>query len=121
MPNKIFSTLKLWKQEKIDYKVYKKRIQALPEDYQIVFIEIESFMWNFALGDGRGMMSVLTDMLELFESGAQNGKNVLSIVGDDVSDFCEGLLKEVQAQTWTGKKKEMLNQNIHRKLEKQVD
>jgi len=116
MPNKIFSTLKLWKQEKIDYKVYKKRIQALPEDYQIVFKEIEVFMWNFASGDGREMMLVLTDMLELFESGAQEGKNILSIVGDDVSDFCDGILKEVESQTWTGKKKEMLNQTIHKKL-----
>jgi DNA-binding ferritin-like protein (Dps family) len=121
MPNKIFSTLKLWKQEKSDYKVYKKRIQTLPKDYQIVFKEIEAFMWNFASGDGRGMMSVLTDILELFESGAQGGKNVLNIVGDDVSDFCDGILKEVQTQTWTGKKKEMLNQSIHRKLEKRGD
>jgi len=120
MLNKIFSTLKLWKQEKIDYKVYKKRIQALPEDYQIVFKEIEAFMWTFTL-DGRGMMSVLTDILELFESGAQGGKNVLDIVGDDVSNFCDGILKEVQAQTWTGKKKEMLNQSINRKLEKRRD
>jgi DNA-binding ferritin-like protein (Dps family) len=121
MRNKIFSTLKLWKQEKIVYKVYKKRIQALPEDYQIVFKEIEAFMWNFALGDGRGMMSILTDILELFESGAQGGKNVFSIVGEDISDFCDGILNEVQAQTWTGKKKEMLNQTIHRKLEKRGD
>lgn len=121
MQNKIFSTLKLWKQEKIDYKAYKKRIQALPKDYQIVFEEIEAFMWNFALGFGRGMMSVLTDILELFESGAQGGKNVFSIVGEDVSDFCDGILKEVQAQTWTGKKKEMLNQAIHKKLGEQVD
>jgi DNA-binding ferritin-like protein (Dps family) len=116
MSNKIFSTLKLWKQEKISYKVYKKRIQALPKDYQIVFKEIEAYMWNFASGDGRDMMGVLADMLELFESGAQGGKNVFSIVGDDVSDFCDGILKEVQAQTWTGKMKEMLNQSIHRKL-----
>jgi len=121
MLNKIFSTLKLWKQEKIDYKVYKKRIHTLPKDYQIVFKEIEAFMWNFALGSGRGMMSVLTDILELFESGAQGGKNVLSIVGEDVSNFCDGILKEVQAQTWTGKKKEMLNQTIHKKLGEQVD
>jgi DNA-binding ferritin-like protein (Dps family) len=116
MLNKIFSTLKLWKQEKIDYKVYKKRIQKMPKDYQIVFKEIEAFMWNFASGDGRGMVGVLTDILELFESGAQGGKNVLKIVGEDVSDFCDGILKEVQAQTWTGKKKDMLNQTIYRKL-----
>ena len=64
-------------------------------------------------------MSVLTDILELFESGAQGGKNVLNIVGDDVSNFCDGILKEVQAQTWTGKKKEMLNQTIHKKLGEQ--
>ena len=121
MPNKIFLTLKLWKKEKTDYKVYRKRIQALPEDYQIVFKEIEAFMWTFTSGDGRGMMSVLMDILELFESGAQGGKKVLSIVGEDVSDFCDGILKEVQVQTWTGKKKEMLNQSIHRKLEKRGD
>jgi DNA-binding ferritin-like protein (Dps family) len=121
MLNKIFSTLKLWKQEKIDYKVYKKRIQALPKDYQIVFKEIEAFMWNFASGNGRGMMSVLTDILELFESGAQGSKNVLNIVGEDVSDFCDGILKEIQAQTWTGKKKEMLNQAIRKKLGEQAD
>jgi DNA-binding ferritin-like protein (Dps family) len=119
MPNKIFLTLKRWKQEKVDYKVYKNRIQALPEDYQIVFKEIEAFMWNFALGSS--MMNVLTDMLELFESGAQEGKNVLDIVGDDVSDFCDGLLKEVQAQTWTGKMKVKLNQSIHKKLGKRGD
>ena len=116
MPNKIFSILRLWKQEKIDYKVYKKRIQALPQDYQIVFKEIEAFMWNFASGDGRGMMNVLTDILELFESGAHEGKTLISIVGDNVSDFCDGILKEVESQTWTGIKKEMLNQTIRRKL-----
>jgi DNA-binding ferritin-like protein (Dps family) len=121
MPNKIFSTLKLWKQEKNDYKVYKKRIQALPKDYQIVFKEIEAYMWNFASGDGRSMMNVLTDILELFEYGAQGGKNVLNIVGEDVSDFCDGILKEIQAQTWIGKKKEMLNQAIRSKLRQQAD
>jgi DNA-binding ferritin-like protein (Dps family) len=119
MLNKIFSTLRRWRQEKVDYKIYKKRIQALPVDYQIVLKEIEAFMWDFALGSS--MMSVLTDMLELFESGAQEGKNVLDIVGDDISDFCDGLLKEVQAQTWTGKRKEILNQNIHKKLGKRED
>jgi len=119
MPNKIFSTLKLWKQEKRDYRIYKKRIQALPKDYQIVFKEIEMYMWNYSSGDGRGMMGVLRDLLELFESGAQGGKNILDIVGNDVSNFCDGILKEIGAQTWTGKKKEMLNQTIYKKLGEQ--
>jgi DNA-binding ferritin-like protein (Dps family) len=92
-----------------------------PIFFQIVFKEIEAYMWNFASGDGRGMMSVLSDILELFESRAQDGKNVLNIAGEDVSDFCDGILKEVQAQTWTGKKKEILNQTIHRKLGEQAD
>lgn len=76
-------------------------------------------MWDFSLGSS--MMDVLTDILELFESGTQEGKKVLDIVGNDVSDFCDGLLKEVQVQTWLGKRKVKLNQSIHKKLGKRGD
>jgi len=116
MNNKIFKTLKRWRDEKREYIALKKRAKDLPKEYQIVYKEIEAYMWTFALG--ADMMIVFGDVLDMFEAGASANKDILSIVGEDVGDFCDGLLKEIQTQTWTGKRKKMMNQKIHRKLGK---
>lgn len=126
MENNIFSTLKnlvtgaKWKQEKAEYKSYKKRIHALPRDYQIVMNEIENFLWTFPSDHDSAMVmfKALQDVLELFESNAQEGKDVLDVVGQDVGGFCDDLLHELQVQTWTGKRKEQLSENIRKKLGK---
>jgi DNA-binding ferritin-like protein (Dps family) len=116
----IFSTFKRWKQEKEDYKSYKKRIEDLPKDYQIVMGEIENFLWTSASNHDSAMVmfSMLKDVLEFFESNAQEGTDVLDVVGQDVSGFCDDLLHELQGQTWTGKRKEQMSENIRRKLGK---
>ncbi|WP_051271793.1 DUF1048 domain-containing protein [Shimazuella kribbensis] len=122
--NNIFSTLKhiatgaRWKQEKAEYKGYKKRMNALPRDYQMVMKEMESFLWTFA-SDKDSTMSIfkaLRDVLELFESSAQEGKDVLDVVGQDVGGFCDDLLHELEGQTWTGKRKEQWSESIRKKL-----
>lgn len=116
----IFSILKRWKQEKAEYKSYKKRINDLPRDYQIVMKEIENFLWTFAADHDSAMFmfKVLQDVLEFFESNAQEGMDVLDVVGQDVGVFCDDLLHELQGQTWTGKRKEQLSENIRKKLGK---
>jgi DNA-binding ferritin-like protein (Dps family) len=124
----IFSTLKNlvtgenWKQEKEEYKKYKKRIQALPRDYQIVMKEMEDYLYTFASDTDSAMaiFKVLQDVLELFESSAQDGKDVLDVVGQDVGSLCDDLLHELQVQTWTGKSKEQLSGNIRKNLRKGV-
>ncbi|MCH5585197.1 DUF1048 domain-containing protein [Shimazuella sp. AN120528] len=109
-----------WKQEKEEYKKYKKRINALPRDYQIVMNEIENYLFTFASDTDSTMaiLQVLRDVLELFESSSQEGKDVLDVVGQNVGDFCDDLLKEIQVPTWTGQNKEQLNQTIHKMLRK---
>jgi CubicO group peptidase (beta-lactamase class C family)/DNA-binding ferritin-like protein (Dps family) len=127
MENNIFSTLKNlitgenWKQEKAEYKRYKERIHALPKDYQIVMNEIENFLYIFASDRDSTMaiLKALRDVLELFESSVQEKKDVLDVVGEDVSGFCDDLLKEIQVQTWTEKRKEQLSENIRKKLGKE--
>jgi DNA-binding ferritin-like protein (Dps family) len=116
----IFSILKRWKQEKAEYKQYKKRIEALPRDYQIVMKEIENFLWTSASDHDSAMFmfKALQDVLEFFESNAEEGKDVLDVVGHDVGSFCEDLLHELQGQTWTEKRKEQMSENIRKKLGK---
>ncbi|WP_051271790.1 DUF1048 domain-containing protein [Shimazuella kribbensis] len=103
----IFSTLKDlvtgagWKEEKAEYKRYKKRIHALPRDYQIVMNEIENYLLTFASDTNSTMaiLKALTDVLGLFESNAKEGKDVLDVVGQDVGGFSDDLLHEIPVKT----------------------
>lgn len=110
----IIKLIKRWKLEKQEYREYVKRKNALPHEYQVVLKEIEGYMWNYAGGDGRSMLKLFYGMLELFEAGASEGQDVLALVGNDVGAFCDSMLKE--ADTWTAKRRETLNRNIHKKL-----
>ncbi len=93
------------------------RLKALPGDYQVLFYEISKYLYQFATSNA-GVVNMQADILDMFETGAQDGKAVLDIVGDDVIGFCDGLLGAVPEQTWIGKMKSALNQSIHEQLGK---
>lgn len=99
---------------KQEYKRQLARIKALPEDYQYVFKEIQSHMWQFASGAGYDMMEIHYGLIELFEEGAAEGKNVLEVPGEDVAAFVDELLKNVR--TYTEDWRNRLNQKIKKKL-----
>jgi DNA-binding ferritin-like protein (Dps family) len=65
-----------------------------------------------------GLVNMQFDILDMFETGVQDGKGVLDIVGNDVIGFCDGLLEAFPEHTWIAKMKSALNQNIHKKLNK---
>ena len=99
---------------KQEYKRQLARIKALPEDYQYVFKEIQSHMWQFASGAGYDIMEIHYGLIELFEEGAAEGKNVLEVTGEDVAAFVDELLKNVR--TYTEDWRNRLNQKIKKKL-----
>lgn len=104
---------------KREYKQQMARVKALPEDYQYVFKKIQGHMWMFAAGSGYDMMKIHYDLIELFESGAAEGKHVLEITGEDVASFCDELLRS--ASTYTENWREALNRDILKKLGKEKD
>lgn len=106
-------------ESKREYKQQMARVKALPEDYQYVFKKIQGHMWNFAAGAGYDMMKIHSDLIELFEVGASEGKRVLEITGDDVAAFCDELLRN--ANTYTENWREALNRDIQKKLGKKSD
>jgi DNA-binding ferritin-like protein (Dps family) len=100
--------------EKRIFRAYRKRVKALPNDYQVVFSEIEGYIWNFAMD---GMIDVLSDIVTLFEEGAADKKPVLEITGEDILGFVDGILEDLKNRTWQGKVRETFNKRIHKKLE----
>jgi len=106
-------------ESKREYKRQMERVKALPEDYQYVFKKIQGHMWMFAAGAGYDMMKIHSDLIELFESGALEGKQVLEITGEDVAAFCDELLRNVS--TYTENWREALNRDILKRFGKEKD
>ena len=114
-----YFNIKKMRESKREYKQQMARVKALPEDYQYVFKKIQGHMWNFAAGAGYDMMKIHSDLIELFEVGAAEGKRVLEITGEDVAAFCDELLRN--ANTYTENWREALNRDIQKKLGKKSD
>ena len=106
-------------ESKREYKQQMARVKALPEDYQYVFKKIQSHMWMFTAGAGYDMMKIHSDLIELFEAGAADGRRVLEITGEDVAAFCDELMRS--ASTYTENWREALNRDILKKLGKEKD
>lgn len=104
---------------KREYKQQMARVEALPKDYRYVFKKIQRHMWMFAAGSGYDMMKIHYDLIELFETGAAEGKHVLEITGEDVAAFCDELLRS--ASTYTENWRDALNRDILKKLGKKKD
>lgn len=102
--------------EKRKYRQMQARVKALPEEYAYVYHKIQNYMWMHSGGSGMDMMSIFTDLLDLFETGAAEGKGVLEITGKDVAAFCDELLRS--ARTYTQDWRENLNRDILKKVGK---
>ncbi|PYI51533.1 DUF1048 domain-containing protein [Paenibacillus flagellatus] len=79
---------------KKEWRAHMARVKALPKDYQIVYKEIQKYLFKVGpveLTDGTGLLSGIVD---LFEEGASLGKGVLEVTGSDVAAFCDDLIKD---------------------------
>ena len=96
--------------DKKEYRDMMARVKRLPEDYQFVYEKMQHYMWQFAAGDGMDMLKIHYEIIELFENGVMEGKQVLEVTGEDVAEFCDELLRN--ARTYT--------ENWHDKLNKEI-
>jgi DNA-binding ferritin-like protein (Dps family) len=77
---------------KKQWRAHMARVKALPPDYQIVYKEIQKYLFKVGpvdLADG----TLLSGIVDFFEEGAAAGKGVLELTGNDVAAFCDGLIK----------------------------
>ncbi|MFH8553881.1 DUF1048 domain-containing protein [Streptomyces celluloflavus] len=69
------------------------RVKVLPQDYQIVYKEMQKYLFKVGptdLPDG----PLLPGIVDFFEEGAATGKGVLELIGTDVAAFCDDLIKD---------------------------
>ena len=72
---------------KKQWRAHMARVKALPPDYQIVYKEIQRYLFKVGpidLADGL----LLSGIVDFFEEGAAAGQGVLELIGNDVAAFC---------------------------------
>jgi DNA-binding ferritin-like protein (Dps family) len=106
-------------QGKKEWRAHVARVKTLPQDYQIVYHEIQKYLFRVGpveLGDGIGL---LTGIVDLFEEGASLGKGVLEVTGRDVAAFCDELIKD--SKTYADLYQESVNQKVNQAVNKSIN
>jgi DNA-binding ferritin-like protein (Dps family) len=78
---------------KKQWRAHLARVKALPPDYQIVYKEMQRYLFKVGpidLPDGR----LLPRIVDFFEEGVASGKGVMEVIGPDVAAFCDDLVKD---------------------------
>ncbi|WP_440119617.1 DUF1048 domain-containing protein [Paenibacillus sp. QZ-Y1] len=99
---------------KKEWRAHVARVKALPQDYQIVYKEIQKYLFKVGpvgLTDG---IDLLSGIVDLFEEGTAVGKGVLEVTGSDVAAFCDELIKD--SKTYADLYQESVDQEVKRGL-----
>ncbi|MFG3344362.1 DUF1048 domain-containing protein [Streptomyces sp. NPDC048018] len=77
---------------KKQWRAHKARVKALPADYQIVYKEMQKYLFKVGpidLPDG----PLLPGIVDFFEEGVAEGKGVMELIGPDVAAFSDSLIE----------------------------
>ena len=78
---------------KKQWRAHVARVRALPPDYQIVYKEMQKYLFKVGpidLADG----PLLPGIVDFFSEGVAAGKGVVELIGNDVAAFCDDLIKD---------------------------
>jgi DNA-binding ferritin-like protein (Dps family) len=101
---------------KKEWRAHMARVKVLPQDYQIVYKEIQKYLLKVGpveLTEGTGLLSGIVD---LFKEGAASGKSVLEVTGSDVASFCDDLIKE--SKTYADIYQNSVDQEVSKAIKK---
>ena len=104
---------------KKEWRAHMARVKALPQDYQVVYREIQKYLFKVGpvqLTEGTGLLSGIID---LFEEGAALEKGVLGVTGSDVAAFCDDLIKD--SKTYADIYQESVDQEVNKAMKKVTD
>jgi DNA-binding ferritin-like protein (Dps family) len=101
------------------WRAHMARVKALPQDYQIVYKEIQNYLFKVGPVELTDGMDVLSGIIDLFEEGEASGKGVLEVTGSDVAAFCDDLIKD--SKTYADILQESVGQEVNKAMKKVTD
>lgn len=110
------NSLKKMIEDKKVWRQHEKEVAKLPRDYQIVYKEVEKYLFNFAAGSGTDTIEGIYGLLEFLKEGAEAGIPVLEYVGEDVGEFAESYRASLKTKSWVDDPKKKAEKNVAKKL-----
>ena len=104
---------------KKEWRAHVARVKALPQDYQIVYKEIQKYLFKVGPVELTKGTSLLSGIIDFFEEGVASGKAVLEVTGRDVAAFCDGLIKD--SKTYADIYKESIDREAGKAVKKYID
>lgn len=101
---------------KKEWRAHMARVKALPQDYQVVYKEIQKYLFKVGPIELTGETGLLSGIIDLFEEGVALEKGVLEVTGSDVAAFCDDLIKD--SKTYADIYQESVNQEINKAMKK---
>ena len=98
------------------WRAHVARVKILPQDYQIVYKEIQKYLFKVGPVELHEGIGLLSDILSFFEEGAAAGKSVLEITGTDVAAFVDALIGD--SKTYADLYQESANQEVDKAMKK---
>ncbi|GAA1823542.1 DUF1048 domain-containing protein [Agromyces salentinus] len=100
-------------EEKQRYQQYKLRKQQLPQEHRAAVDAVERYLvYRGVITSGDILLTLLDDLMILFEECAADGTPVRAIVGDEPVAFAESLLDNHAEGQWIAKERRRLDQAI---------
>lgn len=92
--------------EKRQYKRCRRRIDALPEPYHAVAKAMERYLMYFgSITKGDVIVSMLEDLVDLFEQAAAEKTSIARLIGDDPVEFAETFIANYSEGQWINKER----------------
>jgi DNA-binding ferritin-like protein (Dps family) len=104
---------------KKQWRAHVARVKALPKDYQIVYKEIEKYLFKVGPVELEGGIGLLSGIIDLFEEGVAFEKVVLEVTGSDVAAFCDDLIKD--SKNYADIYQESSDQEVSKAMKKVTD
>ncbi|QHE62691.1 DUF1048 domain-containing protein [Rossellomorea vietnamensis] len=99
--------------DKREWRAMEARAKTLPSEYLHAYKGIQKYMWTAGgMTDWKDTSRVFNGILDLFEEGAAEGREVTDLTGEDVAAFCDELVKD--SEKWSDKHRAKLNDTIGR-------
>lgn len=105
-------------QQKKQWRAHMRRVKTLPRDYQIVYNEMQKYIFNIGTVEFEGTTSVLSGIVDLMQEGAAAGKDVLDVTGRDVAALCDELVAGVR--TYADIAEEESDRAVRKAMEKEA-
>lgn len=106
-------------EDKRAWRAHTARVKDLPKDYQVVYKEIQKYLFKVGPVELTEGIELLSGIVDLFEEGAALGKGVLEVTGKDVAAFCDDLVKD--SKTYEDVFQESVAKEVDKAMKKAMD